>query len=557
MTTTTDTTTTTTNTTNTTATTTINTNTNTTNTNNNTINTNTANNYDCNQSNHQTIKGIPGSVGLTNLGNSCYMNCILQCLAQVEPLTNYILSSNDESSLLLFQKDINRTNPLGSGGKVAQAYASLLRAIWSGQHVCISPQALKQTIGTFAPSFQNTRQHDAQEFLSFLLDGLHEDLNRVRRGRGGGRQQQRQQQVSMSSCSTTDPPASTFAMDANVAKHDSETVLACKTWKNHLLRNDSIIVDHFQGMQRTSLTCPHCRNQSIKFDVYSSLSLPLQGRTDGRPINLYHALQHFTGEEQLDDGNAWYCSKCKVHVNAIKCVKLWTIPNILVLHLNRFTFRSFSRGRRGMGMGTRRNHTREGVGVGVGPGCGLQQCKIEDVVDFPVNHLNMKSFVFPHGITSTSTTAAATTAKTNKKDLFHHENQDDCFLYNLVGVVEHSGERADSGHYTATVRNSKDCRFYKCNDSHIGDATDNLKGSEVYLLFYKRKEQMGECRHRWGGMDKILWKEQGRRGEGGGREGDSSTKKYDNDHDTNDAADSEGFTMVVGKKKKKKSIVLL
>eukprot|EP00557_Chaetoceros_sp_GSL56_P003453 CAMPEP_0176504690 /NCGR_PEP_ID=MMETSP0200_2-20121128/16076_1 /TAXON_ID=947934 /ORGANISM="Chaetoceros sp., Strain GSL56" /LENGTH=489 /DNA_ID=CAMNT_0017904155 /DNA_START=100 /DNA_END=1569 /DNA_ORIENTATION=+ len=483
---------------------------------------------------NSTKRGIPGSVGLANLGNSCYMNCILQCLVHVEPLTNYILSSKkkeqkeeeeeeeeegEPSSLSSsFTKDINRTNPLGSGGKVAEAYASLIKAIWSGQHTFLSPQALKNTIATFAPQFQNTRQHDAQEFLSFLIDGLHEDLNRVSFSSSSS------SSLSLSLSSSSSPTVTIIhdaksirgkgGKDPNNGGGGDDTLLACKTWAHHLLRNDSIIVDHFQGMQRTSLTCPRCKNQSIKFDVYSSISLTLKGRTDGRPICLYSCLQNFTGEEQLDDCNAWYCSNCKVNVNAIKCVKLWTVPNILVLHLNRFTFRSSKR-----------------------RGGGMLQSKIEDVVDFPVDHLNMEPFV--HGPKATS----------SNNDDGSGGSLNAAPIYKLVGIVEHSGETADSGHYTATVRNSRDCRFYKCNDSQIGDATDNLKGSGVYLLFYKR-ENKGECK--WGGMDRIMMLGGGKKGTGGSAASSSSSYQP-----SPSILDSEGFTMVVGKKKKKKSVVLL
>ena len=44
----------------------------------------------------------------------------------------------------------------------------------------VTPRAFKQTVGACAPQFSGYQQHDSQELLAFLLDGLHEDLNRVR-----------------------------------------------------------------------------------------------------------------------------------------------------------------------------------------------------------------------------------------------------------------------------------------------------------------------------------------------------------------------------------------
>jgi ubiquitin C-terminal hydrolase len=56
----------------------------------------------------------------------------------------------------------------------------LLEDIWSGEYSAIAPRNIKHVIGLFAAQFRNYQQHDSQEFCSFLMDGLHEDLNRVK-----------------------------------------------------------------------------------------------------------------------------------------------------------------------------------------------------------------------------------------------------------------------------------------------------------------------------------------------------------------------------------------
>lgn len=45
----------------------------------------------------------------------------------------------------------------------------------------VTPKAFKETLCKFAPQFEGNQQHDAQELLNFILDGLHEDLNRVKK----------------------------------------------------------------------------------------------------------------------------------------------------------------------------------------------------------------------------------------------------------------------------------------------------------------------------------------------------------------------------------------
>ena len=58
-----------------------------------------------------------------------------------------------------------------------------MKDLWMGgghQHSSLSPTVLKRAIELFAPQFYGVQQQDSAEFLSYLLDALHEDLNRVR-----------------------------------------------------------------------------------------------------------------------------------------------------------------------------------------------------------------------------------------------------------------------------------------------------------------------------------------------------------------------------------------
>lgn len=171
----------------------------------------------------------PGSVGMHNLGNSCFLNSIIQCLNHIEPLTQYFLKGE-------YVHDMNRKNPLGSGGRVATAYASLLKEIWSNKYAALAPRMLKQTVASFAPQFNNSHQHDSQEFCQFLMDGLHEDCNRVK--------------------------SKPYVEELEGFGMEDETA-AIETWRKHLLRHDSVIVDHFQGMHRSHLICPRCGRKAL------------------------------------------------------------------------------------------------------------------------------------------------------------------------------------------------------------------------------------------------------------------------------------------------------
>ncbi|XP_043688372.1 ubiquitin carboxyl-terminal hydrolase 5-like [Telopea speciosissima] len=189
-----------------------------------------------------TTRGSSGGLtGLLNLGNTCFMNSAIQCLVHTPEFARYFRED--------YHQEINWQNPLGMVGELALAFGELLRKLWAPGRTPIAPRPFKAKLARFAPQFSGYNQHDSQELLAFLLDGLHEDLNRVKH------------------------KPYIKSRDAD-GRPDEE--VADEYWANHIARNDSIIVDVCQGQYKSTLVCPVCGKVSVTFDPFMYLSLPLQ-----------------------------------------------------------------------------------------------------------------------------------------------------------------------------------------------------------------------------------------------------------------------------------------
>jgi ubiquitin carboxyl-terminal hydrolase 4/11/15 len=184
----------------------------------------------------------PGAVGLVNQGNTCYFNSGTQCLLHSRPLATLFLQTAWHSQLTTLQD-----NPLCTDGAMARAFGGLVAEVWSGQQSAVRPAALKHAAGGFAPQFSGWNQEDSMELVTFVLDGIHEDMNLVHKV-------------------LTEP---VFGDGTN------DLATAQLAWDRHLQRNKSSVVEIFHGQLRSRLDCPECRHRTIVFDPYVSLGMPV------------------------------------------------------------------------------------------------------------------------------------------------------------------------------------------------------------------------------------------------------------------------------------------
>uniref|UniRef100_UPI003AAF9286 ubiquitin carboxyl-terminal hydrolase 2a isoform X1 n=1 Tax=Centroberyx gerrardi TaxID=166262 RepID=UPI003AAF9286 len=246
-------------------------------------------------------KSAQGLVGLRNLGNTCFMNSILQCLSNTHNLRDYCLHNSH-------RRDLNNNSRTNTA--LMEEFAKLIQTMWtSSSSEAVSPSEFKTQIQRYAPRFVGYNQQDAQEFLRFLLDGLHNEVNRV----------------------TVRPRGTMEDFD-----HLPDEEKGKKMWSKYLEREDSKIVDLFVGQLKSSLTCSHCGFCSTVFDPFWDLSLPIAKKGYGE-VSLMDCMRLFTKEDVLDGDEKPTCYRCKARRRCTKKFTVQKFPKILVLHLKRFS----------------------------------------------------------------------------------------------------------------------------------------------------------------------------------------------------------------------------
>ncbi len=146
--------------------------------------------------------------------------------------------------------DLNRDNPLGTGGKILEEFSEMLRIMWSGKYGARAPLKFRASLAKVRSQYCGTDQQDAQELINDMFDMLHEDGNRVKK-----------------------KPIVDALEDGFIEKAELPR-LGQEAWRRFLRRNRSIISDLSMGQVYNRVTCPECNHSSRNFDPFSILSLP-------------------------------------------------------------------------------------------------------------------------------------------------------------------------------------------------------------------------------------------------------------------------------------------
>uniref|UniRef100_A0A0N5A1M1 Ubiquitin carboxyl-terminal hydrolase n=1 Tax=Parastrongyloides trichosuri TaxID=131310 RepID=A0A0N5A1M1_PARTI len=259
---------------------------------------------------HHTLKDLEmrsrkgsvklGTTGLTNLGNTCFMNSVLQALFHIPEIRILFKYGN-------VKQIINGTNKFGTQGIITAVFSALIDSYWNGEYKAMVPERF---LVSFADQVNRRLadrcQQDAQEFQIYLLDALHEDTNAV---------------VSRKSFEQN-YNGQNLIEDFNDYKRKVEQFSCSKV---NSLFNLRIV---------STVECTACCHQSVTFEDSAQISVELPTSINGTYLS--DCLTNHFSLECLDDG--WKCPKCNLIRKATKTQRIWELPDILVIHKKRFAY---------------------------------------------------------------------------------------------------------------------------------------------------------------------------------------------------------------------------
>ncbi len=361
------------------------------------------------------------------MGITCYMNSILHILQQTPIFMEYISQAKFKHILdykIIYTTEEEKESKLKEF--VIFELFRLFKASLEHDDTAITPTSFKAIIGTKNDMWNEYNHQDSQEFFTFLISQLEEEVG--------------------IKC-TFVPGNTSHSSDNTLTLAESfNNIVASDAWLRFQLREFSPLKNLFDGLTQIHKKCVCCGCSSYGFEPFITwgVDVPIKGRTDmAKSFSIYDCIDNMVSQEQLDQDNKMICELCGLKNRAYSQSLLWKTPKILVIHIKRFLVNSF----------------------------GIPTQKITNNIEYPIKDLDLSKYFDP-----------ASPYKSNSKYDLIGVNMHQAFGY---GTNINSGHYTS---IVKNIMNNNWYLYNDANELKMAFTKQNLQNSNAYMLFYYRHD---------------------------------------------------------------------
>ena len=267
---------------------------------------NQKNNFNNNQMNNNIVKKPPHKTGLQNLGQTCYMNSSLQCLANIDIFSDLLL--NNISFLIQNKEKIPFTF----------AYVNLLYQLKNSNEKYLNPSNFKSVLGKFNPLFEGNNASDAKDLILFILQ---RELKPPKQNLNSQMNFIQQEQISL---------------------NEKESL---KQFLNDFNSSKSFVSSTFHGIIKIQLKCDKCQKIKFSYQTFNMLTFILKnikeykmkgiGNDYYTDVDIFDAFEKDRKEEILTGQNMIFCNSCQGTYSGKTKQEIYSLPPVLIIVLNR------------------------------------------------------------------------------------------------------------------------------------------------------------------------------------------------------------------------------
>uniref|UniRef100_A0A7N8YAZ5 Ubiquitin carboxyl-terminal hydrolase n=1 Tax=Mastacembelus armatus TaxID=205130 RepID=A0A7N8YAZ5_9TELE len=387
--------------------------------------------------------------GLLNLGNTCFLNSLLQGLAACPSFIRW-LEKFSVSPVIQSCKE----------NQLSTTLLQLLKALSSdepGEEDVLDAGCLLDVLRLYRWHISSFEEQDAHELFHVLTTSLEEERDRQ--------------------------PKVTHLFDMHLPDQDEKSMTCRSRAPLHPLPSPWKFHHPFHGRLTSNMSCKHCEQQSpVRYDSFESLSLSIPVPQWGRPLSLDQCLQHFISSETIKEVECENCTKLQQGTTKngqvlesqrtafVKQLKLGKLPQCLCIHLQRLTWSS------------------EGTPI-----------KRQEHVQF-AEYLSMDRYKHNHHnnnkpfFNGTCSSVFLHSPGVNPQLSFTYDYSSAEYLFQLMAVLVHHGDM-HSGHFVTYRRSPPSPRssspfssqwLWVSDDSVRKASLHEVLSSNAYMLFYER-----------------------------------------------------------------------